>query len=325
MLHLRTLVFLITAALLFGGAAAHAEHADAQNRPLVLAHRGACGYAPEHTLVGVAMAHALGADYIEQDVQLTSDGQAVVMHDTDLAATTNVADLFAERADSQGKWLVNDFTLVEVKRLRVNERRRGATGPARYAGRFPSDAGLPLRVPTLAEEIELIQGLNQAFGRQVGLIVEIKDPAGQRRRGLDVSRETIRVLAEHGYTGPEDGAIIQCFDAAETQRVRRELGCQLRLCQLLGGRTAPDDEALAKISTYAQMIGPSYTLVLTPQGEPSGLAEAAGRHGLMTFPYTVRRDALPSYAADAPALLSKLVQAGADGFFTDFPDDRMAE
>ncbi|QDU90465.1 Glycerophosphoryl diester phosphodiesterase precursor [Pirellulimonas nuda] len=298
--------------------------AELADRPLVLAHRGASGYLPEHTLAGVAMAHALGADYIEQDVVLTRDGQAIVLHDLTLDSTTDVSEVFPSRVNAQGHWPAAEFTLAEVRRLRVNSRRSAAGGPATHPGRFPMAQALPLRVPTLDEEMVLIDGLNRSTGRRVGLIVEIKGPAEHADRGLDVSRETLRVLDKHGYRRPEDAAIVQCFDTQELRRVRGELGCGLRLCQLLGGDQPPDAAALADIASYAQSIGPAYGLVLDETGRTTGLAEGAHRAGLLVFPYTVRRDALPPHSADATALIRRLVDAGADGYFTDFPDDRLA-
>lgn len=290
--------------------------------PLVFAHRGAPGYLPEHTLAGVAVAHAFGADFIEQDVVLTRDGQAIVLHDMTLDATTDVAEVFPGRADGDGHYPAAEFTLDEIKRLRVCERRAGPHGSARFPGRFPPDADVPMQIPTLAEELALIQGLNRSTGRTVGVIVEIKEPQRHRERHLDVSAETLRVLAEYGYTDHDDAAIIQSFDAAESVRLRVQFGCKLRLCQLLGGKTPPTDDELRKTAGYAEAIGPSYDLLFDRRGRSRGLAEAAHGLGLQVFAYTVRRDALPAYADHVGQLTAKLADLGVDGFFTDFPDDR---
>jgi glycerophosphoryl diester phosphodiesterase len=288
--------------------------------PLVIAHRGASGYLPEHTLVGVAMAYGLGADVIEQDVVLTRDGTPIVLHDLTLDATTNVAIVFPGRAAGDGKHYAADFSLEEVRRLSVVERRRPDSRQA-FPTRFPADDAdsLGLRVPTLADEIRLIQGLNRSTGGDVGLIVEPKDPAFHRRRGLDLVGAIITVLAEFGYTEPDDGAIVQCFDAAETLRIRRDLRSSLPLCQLVAGDRATAEGRCADFAGVAQAIGPPIEFVLGPDGSDTGFTKRAAQAGLAVFPYTLRRDALPDWAESEVDVVRRLEDAGVTGYFTDFP------
>ncbi|WP_269473276.1 glycerophosphodiester phosphodiesterase family protein [Kineobactrum salinum] len=150
--------------------------------PIVIAHRGASGYLPEHTLAAKAMAHAMGADYIEQDVVLSSDGVPLVLHDIHLDTTTDVARRFPARARDDGRYYAIDFSLEEIRQLRVHERRAGATaGEAAFPHRFPLGPGM-MTVPTLAEEIDLIAGLDHSRGRRTGLYIELKAPTSTVRR-----------------------------------------------------------------------------------------------------------------------------------------------
>ncbi len=157
---------------------------QAAARFTVIAHRGAPGYLPEHTLAGVAMAHAMGADYIEQDVVLSRDGELLVLHDLTLDAVTDVAERFPGRERQDGRFYALDFDLAEIRTLRVHERRRADGEPA-FPGRF-ARSDVTFRVPTLREEIALIQGLNRSTGRDVGVYVEPKSPAWHRAEGRDL-------------------------------------------------------------------------------------------------------------------------------------------
>ncbi|MCO6455154.1 MAG: glycerophosphodiester phosphodiesterase [Pirellulaceae bacterium] len=304
-------------------------------RPLVIAHRGASGYLPEHTLPAVAMAHALGADFIEQDVVLSRDAVPIVLHDIHLDAVTDVARVFPERRRQDNRYYAIDFDLAELKRLAVHERVDPRTGRAVFPQRFPAEAGL-LRIPTLVEQIQLIQGLNRSTGRQVGVYVEIKAPAWHRQQGHDLSRLVLDVLARHGYTNKDHLAFVQCFDPAETRRLREQLGCRLRLVQLIGSNTwreagADFDqmrtaEGLRRVAEYADGIGPWMPHVVTgidKQGraEVTDLVRLAHERGLFVHPYTFRRDELPAYASSFEQCVKMFVeQAGVDGLFTDFPD-----
>jgi len=147
----------------------------ADTRPLVVAHRGASGYLPEHTLAAKAYAHALGADFLEQDLVLTKDDVPVVLHDVHIDTVTDVAKQFPARKRADGRFYALDFTLAELKQLRVTERFNAKTGAPVFAKRFP--AGLSeFHISTLEEELQLIQGLNRSTGRVVGIYPEIKQP-----------------------------------------------------------------------------------------------------------------------------------------------------
>ena len=312
-----------------------------EERPakIVIAHRGASGYLPEHTLAAKAVAHAMGADYIEQDVVLSKDGVPMVLHDIQIDTVTDVAQAFPGRGRADGRFYAIDFTLDELKALNVMERGDQA-GRAAFPSRFPRGAS-SFQIPTLAEEIELIQGMNLSTGRDAGIYPEIKAPAWHRAEGQDISAIVLAVLADYGYADPDDLIFLQCFDWNETQRIRGELGWRGRLVQLIGEndwREAPDVDydalrtaaGLAAIAQVAQGIGPSMHHVVTgldAGGRPIVTDLVANAHaaGLVVHPYTFRADALPDYAGSLEDVLHIfLVDAGVDGVFTDFPDRAVA-
>ncbi len=299
-------------------------------RKVIIAHRGASGYLPEHTLEAYAMAYGQGADYLEPDLVLTRDGQLIALHDRTLNATTNVARVFPGRARQNGQHYAIDFTLAEIKTLEVRERVDRKTGVVASPDRFPNKhAELKFRVPTLAELIELVQGLNHSTGRNVGIYPEIKAYNWHLAEGHDFAKILLDQLTRYGYRHPSDAVIIQCFEPEGLLRLR-QLGCRLRLVQLIGGR--PDGpmvapEGLDKIADYADGIGPNINLIFDAQGDvinDNALVTGAHARGLVVHPWTLRADRLPSFTDCFDALVQRLLyDIGADGAFTDHPD-RMA-
>lgn len=301
--------------------------------PIVIAHRGASGYLPEHTLPGAAMAHALGADYIEQDIVLTKDGRPLVIHDLFLDYVTNVAEVIPDRHREDGHYYVVDFTLEEVKSLRAHERTHPTTGKPLYPKRFPLGQG-SFSLASLGEHIELIQGLNRATGRSVGVCVEIKDPAWHRKHGFDISRVVHQTLTDYGYKTRRDTAIIQCFDFAEAARLRKEFKTDLRIVQLLNEkvwrlpRDATPEEIsgqLLAIAQYADAIGPGVDFLLAVTRDESSpklaeLLDLAHQSKLQVYCYTLRADVLPSGYTSFGELAQTFTTAGSDGFFTDHAD-----
>jgi glycerophosphoryl diester phosphodiesterase len=295
--------------------------------PIVIAHRGASGYLPEHTLEAKALAYGLGADYLEQDVVATRDSRLIVLHDLHLDDVTDVATRFRGRQRADGRHYAIDFDLAELQQLAVSERRKPSSPSARFPGRFPPDAAF-FRVATLEQELTLIAGLNNSMRRTVGIYTEIKHPRWHREHGVDLSKLLLGVLAAHGYHDVESPAYIQCFDAVELKRVREDLGCRLKLVQLVGEEAeyAPllSAEGLARVARYADALGPSYKQLVAAQSFPlrrSTLAETAKRAGLKLHPYTFRRDDLPPYAADFEQLLQAFFDdIEVDGLFCDQPD-----
>lgn len=307
--------------------------------PIVIAHRGASGYLPEHTLAAKAMAHAMGADYIEQDVVLSSDGVPVILHDVYLESTTDVARRFGDRARADGRFYAMDFRLEELRQLRVHERScrdGGGREVAVYPDRFPLGPAL-FGIPTLAEEIDLIAGLDRSRGRRTGLYIELKGPNLHHRRGMDIATAVLQVLAEKGYADRPQQVFLQCFDAPTLQRLRHEMRTPLPLIQLIGENSWGEDTdsdynylrspaGLAHITGYADGIGPWLEQVYLGKdamGEVrlSELAAQARALGLLVHPYTFRVDELPAGIGSFDELLDIFFrQAAVDGVFTDFPD-----
>ena len=319
---------------------------------IVIAHRGASGYLPEHSLPGKAAAHAMGADYVEQDLVMTRDDRIIVLHDLYLDRVTDVADVFPDRRRPDGHYYAVDFDLTEIKRLRLMEafKREGDALAAISPVRFPPGRSI-FRISTLEEELELIQGMNHSTGRVVGIYTEIKAPWFHHQEGKDLSRAALDVFKQYGYARREDPLYLQSFDPHELQRLRTELlpalGMDLKLVQLIAetrwqvtmviedGRAVPYDydwmkrpEAMAQIAAYADGIGPWFNMLVRPESTPgkievTGMVEAAHAAGLVVHPYTFRSDPgqVPPYAADFEDLLDIFFfKVGVDGVFTDFPD-----
>ncbi len=306
---------------------------------VVIAHRGACGYLPEHTLEAKAYAHALGAHFIEQDVVATRDNELVVLHDIHLDRVTDVSNKFPDRKRSDGRYYARDFDLAEIKTLTATERRGDDDTTAVFPSRFPTGVG-NFRVPTLREEVKLIQGLNKATGRVVGIYPEIKRPAWHRSEGIDISPIVLQLLDDLGYRTKADPIYLQCFDATEVRRLRLDLGCKLKLIQLLAenswGESETDydqlmtSEGLSSLASVVDGVGPwlAHLVKLAEvDGQPvsTGLVSAAHAAGLKVHPYTFRADQLAPGFENMTEMVAWFVETlGIDGLFTDFPDMALA-
>lgn len=320
----------------------------------VIAHRGASGYLPEHTLEAKALAYAMRPDYIEQDLVLSKDDQLIVMHDIFLDETTDVARVFPDRAREDGHYYTIDFTLAELKQLQVTETFVKTDGDrrAKYPNRFPLWKS-SFQLSTLEEEIELIQGLNRTLGYDIGIYPEIKKPWFHHREGRDIAALALARLKEYGYVDREQKIFLQCFDAEELQRIKRELmprlGMDLPLVQLIadtawgekkvesGGELVNysydwmlEPGGLEKIAGYADGIGPwAMMLAHLEKGQPvsSGLLQKAHKTKLLVHPYTFRAD--PEQIPEGLGSFENLLQffidnLGVDGLFTDHPDKVVA-
>lgn len=320
--------FLALLLLSLGGLAA------AEPRPLIIAHRGASGYLPEHTLAAKALAYGQGADFLEQDVVLSKDGVPVIFHDTHIDTTTDVAKMFPGRQRADGRFYALDFSVAELKQLNVTERFNPKTGKAAFPKRFPVGVG-SFQVVTLEEEIQFIQALNRSTGRNVGLYPELKAPAWHRKEGRDLSATVLPLLRKYGYDAKDSACYLQCFEYAEIKRLRGELGWSGKLIMLLGGKGKgpgetdftylQTDAGLAELAQLVDGIGPpisSYVAGKTPaERKVTDLAARARKAGLKSHPYTLRADELPKCVTSVDELLSALfTEAKVDGLFTDFPD-----
>lgn len=320
-------------------AAALAAPALSQNpRKVVIGHRGACGYLPEHTLQGIAMGHAMNPDFLEPDVVLTKDNVPVVIHDIHVDTISDVAKVFPDRKRADGRYYAIDFTLAELKRLNVSERFDPATGKAVYPTRFPVGKG-SFQIPTLDEEIALIQGLNASTGKKIGIYPEIKAPAWHRQEGKDISKIVVEALWKWGYKTKSDLCYLQCFDFKETQRIRRELKWEGLLVQLITENADKESDTdyeqlmtpqgLDEVAKVADGIGPWISQIVTDKKDGkyvyNSLVKDAHARGLKVHPYTFRADSLPKYVSSFDELLRlALVELDVDGIFTDFPDKGVA-
>lgn len=293
------------------------------NPPVVIAHRGASGYLPEHTLESKAAAHAMGADLLEQDVVLTKDDVPIVMHDVQLETICDVSKIFPDRKRDDGHYYALDFTLAEIKQLHAHERINLKTGKAAFPNRFPLGRS-SFEIPTLEEELQFIQGLNHSTGRVAGIYPEIKQPAWHRKQGHDISRIVLPILRRYGYATKADACWVQCFEWEEVQRIRTELGWEGRLLLLLGGGRKSAAE-LADIAKIADGIGPALGAIVAGKTRTdrrvTDLVLDAHAAKLLVHPYTLRTDELPKCFDSVDDALDVLFrEARVDGLFTDFPD-----
>ena len=282
---------------------------------IVIAHRGASGYLPEHTIEAYTMAYAQGADYVEPDLVRTKDGRFICLHDIDLGSTTDVSEVFPERKREDGHWYAADFTLEEIKRLRAFSRGRS---------RFPREMGT-FRLPTFEAMIELVQGLNKTTGRNVGIYPELKHPAWHRAEGLPLEEAFLEILERYGYKGKDARIFVQCFEAETLEKLRLELGCDVPQILLIGGSdvTIPElqPEGLDAVAAYAEGIGPAKTLI---ELRPEIVADAHAR-GLAVHPYSFLSESVPRAYEDLEAELRQFyLEYDVDGLFTDYPDRAVA-
>ena len=330
-------VLLATAALLAGTAPTVVAAAD--ERPLVIAHRGASGYRPEHTLGAYQLGIDLGADCIEPDLVMTKDGELITRHEPEIGATTDVAVKFPERKTIKqldGKplegWFTEDFTLAEIKTLRAKQPR--AYRASAWDGVY--------QVPTLQEVIDLVQRAKAATGREVCIYPETKHPTYFAEQGLDIDAALVAVLERNGLTEASAPVLVQSFETGNLKKLKGMI--DVRLVQLMddftaqpydlakaGAKTTYRDlmqpAALAEIATYAYGIGPwKRTIVPEKDGvlEPANrLIEDAHAAGLKVHPYTFRDEPqflAKDYANDPAAEYLQFFKLGVDGLFSDFPD-----
>ena len=320
---------------------AQAEGATAPTRPLVIAHRGASGERPEHTLAAYELAIDLGADFVEPDLVVTKDLVLVARHENELSGTTDVASreefehLRREKTIDGRRvagWFAEDFTLAELRTLRVRER-VGNIRPSNTAFN-----GL-YQVPTFAEIVQLVRAKEAETGRTIGLYPELKHPTFLlEAEGIDLVDLMLRELRDLGIE-PTSAFYIQSFEVGTLRRLDQR--SDFKLVQLIHPEGGPVDEpdmryadmvspsGLVEVAEYADGIGPWLGYVLDPETmAPTGLVDAARAEGLVVHPWTLRTEngflpqALqsgegPSANGRYEALWRAAIASGADGFFVD--------
>lgn len=318
--------------LLLGLELAAQQRRPAAATPLVIAHRGASGYRPEHTLAAYELAVRQGADYVEPDLVCTKDKVLVARHEPMIGGTTDVGAKFAERRRTSevdgarvDDWFVEDFTLGELKTLRARE--RVPTRAREYDGRF--------EIPTLDEVLLLVRRLERETGRTIGVYPETKHPTRARANGCPMEELLVETLSRHGYRGREAPVFIQSFEVGNLQRLRGIT--RIRLVQLVSDSLGPVDRpgvrarelvtpaGLAAIARYADGVGVHRALVLPASDDPEArtpVVEDAHRQRLVVHVWTVRA----GYGTQPETLFAafasevrRLARLGVDGIFTDHP------
>ena len=305
---------------------------------IIIAHRGASGYLPEHTIAAKAMAYAMGVDYIEQDVVMSKDNHLIVLHDHYIDRVSDVQTKFPDRIREDGRYYVIDFTLSEIKSLNVTERYyfdEKGTKNAVFKDRFPLFQSY-FKIHTLEEEIELIQGLNKSTGGDVGIYTEAKNPSFHLSEGKDLSKAILETFKRYGYEDQRSKAFYQTFEIDELKRVYNKilpiLNIDVKLIQLMGKSDyytkVTTIEGLKDLSLYAYGIGPSLNMIIPNNSKDSrlglsSLVEDAHSVGMKVHPYTFRQESplALTYATNYENLLDIYFNhVGVDGVFTDFPD-----
>ena len=325
-------------------------------QPLVIGHRGASGYRPEHTLEAYRLAIRLGADYIEPDLVSTSDHQLVARHENEISGTTDVAARpeFADRRTTKTidgvqvtGWFTENFTLAEIKTLRARERlpQVRPTNTA-YDGRF--------EIPTLQEVIDLARTEGRRMGRTVGVYPETKHPTYFQSIGLALEDPLVHVLRRNGLTGAVTPCYIQSFETANLRRLNGMIG--VRLVQLLDAAGRPYDFTVAGdprtyadlatpagltwIAGYADGVGTNKNLIVPRDASgallaPTTVVADAHAAGLSVHAWTFRAENqfLPvdfrigadlTARGDITAEYELFYGIGVDGVFADHPDTAVA-
>lgn len=315
------------------------------SKPIIIAHRGASGFRPEHTLASYELAIDLGADFIEPDLVSTQDGILIARHENEISETTDVAEHpeFANRQTAKsidGKiiegWFAEDFTLAEIKILRAKER---------LPFRDRSFDGL-FEIPTFQEIIALAKRKSAEVGRDIGIYPETKHPTYFDSIDLSLEEPLVEILHTNGYAKSSDRIFIQSFEVANLQQLNRLT--ELPLIQLLAVEGKPFDfvvsgddrtyqdltkpEELAKIAEYADGIGPDKRMILPLDkngklGSATSLIKDAHAANLLVHPYTFRNESqyLASEYKNYPeAEYDRFFQLGVDGVFSDFPNTALA-
>jgi glycerophosphoryl diester phosphodiesterase len=316
-------------------------------QPLVIAHRGASGYRPEHTLASYTLAIEQGADYVEPDLVATRDGHLVARHEPLLDDTTDVKSRaqFADRkttrmldGESVTGYFASDFTLAELKQLRAVQ-----SNPARskeYDGRY--------EIPTFEEILDLVERESAQRKRTIGLYPETKHPSFHLTLGLPLEERLLDALRRRKLDRADGPVFIQSFESANLQYLRRKT--QLPLVQLLDdgvlefdptgqrivavkiaqhgdqrGGVAP--QSFADVAKYANAIGPYKRQIVRDVGAQkllqTSLIEQAHAAGLRVHTYTFRSEPAtlaPEYRNDPKLEYWQFYTLGIDGVFTDFPD-----
>lgn len=312
-------VAVLSATALFGCASPPAPISPAA-APIVIAHRGASGHRPEHTLEAYALAVAMGADYIEPDLVNTKDGELVARHENEIGGTTDVAIRFPDRktrklidGDTIDGWFTEDFTLAELRTVRAKERLPFRSHA--YDGQYA--------VPTFVEVLALADSLGRRRGRPVGVYPETKHPTFFRTIGLPIEEPMLRALRAYGLDRADAPVFIQSFEVGNLRTLAGQT--RVRLVQLVSSPAQVTPTALREIATYAHAVGANTRLIVREDSAatPTTLIADAHAAGLRVHAWTLRPESIflaKRYGGDPLAEVRELVGLGVDGLFGDYPD-----
>lgn len=269
-------------------------------KPTNIAHRGASFDAPEHTLAAYELALNYGADYVEPDLQLTKDGVLVCLHDLTLERTTNVEEVFPDRAkETNGRktWPVSEFTLEEIQKLDA-----GSWKDKKFAG---------AKVPTFQQMIDAVKG-------KAGIIPETKAPEVYGKLGMNMEKAVMEILKANKLdtpgADPKTPVVIQSFSAESLKLLRKEYGCKLPLVYLFSrGGSA---EELKAMKEYADGIAPNKAVVF----RRSGIVKDAHDLGMSVTVWTCRSGSSGEYKDVTAEMKHLLTELKVDAVFTDNPD-----
>jgi glycerophosphoryl diester phosphodiesterase len=272
----------------------------------LIAHRGASGYTPEHTRAAYQLALDQRADYVEQDLAVTRDGELICLHDDSLERTSNVAEVFPDRATTATgrrgpvkQWLANDFSLDEIRRLDM-----GRWFNAKFAGQ---------RIVTWQEAIDLVRG-------KAGLYPELKSPPLYTNRGVDMVKLFVESVKKNGLDRPESlkttPMIIQSFDEPTVRRIAQELPGVPRILLMESFGSGMSDARLRELKTFATGIGPAKALL---EAQPD-VVQRAHAAGLTVTAYTFRSVNSGRFPSVRDEMSHYLYTLGIDALFTDNPD-----
>lgn len=287
----------------------------------MIAHRGASGLRPEHTIEAYKLAIEQGADCIEPDLVFTKDKVLVSRHDTWLSTTTNIADHpeFASRKrkgadeEAQGRedWWVADFTLAELKTLRAKQSFRGRS--AEFDGQF--------QIPTFVEVLELATKSRTKAGKPVCVYPEAKSPAYHAGLGMDMAAPILADLRKFNLDRKGAPAFIQSFEPPFVKQIAAMT--EVNVVMLVGDKAALDAALRTEGAPYWDGLGASIGVLFNADGSSSGVVEAAHAKGIAVHPWTFRDDAPmrapPFNGESAEASMKRTLKLGIDGYFTDFP------
>lgn len=288
--------------------------ATQSGKKILVAHRGASAYAPEHTLEAYRLALAQGADFVEQDLQITKDGQLVCLHDLTLERTTDVEQVFPDRfredvSEDQTSgsrparhWYVSDFTLAEIKKLDA-----GSWFDPKFKG---------AKIPTWQEAIDLIRG-------KAGLYPETKGPEVYGKRGFDMEKLVLDQLKRNRLDKPgsdrKTPVIIQSFSPASLQKMRYEMKTKLPLVLLISSDPQKKwltETGMKQAARFASGIGPNKNLIL----QNPDIVKLAHDAGMTVTPYTFRSANTGRFKDVREEMRHYLYELGVDALFTDNPD-----